>query len=300
MSGWLETYRGTVFPWEVDFLDHLTVAYYVERFEHASLNVLAAAGLTPAAGVAALRSADAYIRYQRELRAGDILHIASGVVAADATGIVLGHRLLNSETGAACATAEQRLVHVDLARGVPVPLPDRARRALDALRVAWDGPPRETRPQPPAEAAWAPTGRDTVRPVEVDALGAATLTACVHRFSAAAIHALATFGMTPSYMRQRHRGLSTFEFQLAVTGALRAGSPAEVRTALVRVGNSSIHLFHRLTEAGTGAEVATLHQLGVHLDTDARRPVPFPDALRDRARALLPGPGATREARKAD
>ena len=49
-AGWVETYRGTVFPWEVDFLDHLTVAYYVERFEHATQAVLGAAGLRPGGG----------------------------------------------------------------------------------------------------------------------------------------------------------------------------------------------------------------------------------------------------------
>jgi acyl-CoA thioesterase FadM len=37
----------------------------------------------------------------------------------------------------------------------------------------------------------------------------------------------------------------------------------------------------------TGEEVAALDQLGVHLDMDARRPTPLPDALREKARAIL-------------
>lgn len=288
-AGWVETYRGTVFPWEVDFLDHLTVAYYVERFEHATQAVLAAARLHPGAGGRTCVATDAYIRYLRELRAGDIAHVVSGVIAADETGVVLGHRLVSSETGGVCGTAEHRVVHVDVAGGDPAPLPADARRALDVLRVAWDGPAREARPSPRRPQAFRPTARDVIRPTEVDVFGRATLTAYVHRFSAAAIQALAAFGMTPGYMRHERRGLSTFEFQLAVTGRLGAGDVVEVRTALVYVGNSSLHLYHRLVDGGSGAEVAALHQLGVHLDTDARRPTPFPSALREGAQALRAG-----------
>jgi acyl-CoA thioesterase FadM len=42
-----------------------------------------------------------------------------------------------------------------------------------------------------------------------------------------------------------------------------------------------------MTNEKTGERVATLEQFGVHLDLDARRPAPLPDALRDKARAML-------------
>ncbi len=93
--------------------------------------------------------------------------------------------------------------------------------------------------------------------------------------------------MTPSYQREQRRGFSTFEFQLTTTGALRPGTPVVVRSGLLHVGSSSMRLFHVMCDARTGAEVAALHQLGVHLDLDARRPAPLPAALADKARALL-------------
>jgi acyl-CoA thioesterase FadM len=37
----------------------------------------------------------------------------------------------------------------------------------------------------------------------------------------------------------------------------------------------------------SGEVVASLEQSGVHFDQEARRPTPLPDALRERARALL-------------
>ena len=32
MSNWIETYRGTVPPWECDVTEHFTIAYYFDRF----------------------------------------------------------------------------------------------------------------------------------------------------------------------------------------------------------------------------------------------------------------------------
>jgi len=93
--------------------------------------------------------------------------------------------------------------------------------------------------------------------------------------------------MSPAYMRSEVRGLSTFEFQLSIAGALRPGDVVRVQSALVHVGNSSLRLFHRMRHAHSGEVVATLEQSGVHLDREARRPTPLPDALRAKARAML-------------
>ena len=45
MGGWLETYRGMVYRWEVDHNDHLTVAYYFARLGDAVLGLLDALDL---------------------------------------------------------------------------------------------------------------------------------------------------------------------------------------------------------------------------------------------------------------
>jgi acyl-CoA thioesterase FadM len=60
-----------------------------------------------------------------------------------------------------------------------------------------------------------------------------------------------------------------------------------VRSALAHVGNSSMRLLHVMTNERTTERIATLEQLGVHLDMDARRPTPLPDAIRERAKAVL-------------
>jgi acyl-CoA thioesterase FadM len=269
---WIETYRGTVFRWEVDSNDHLTVAYYLARFGDAAAAVLHALGVGPAP------TTDCYIHYSRELRVGDLMHVDSGVIAVEADALVLGHRLVESTEGALCTTVEHRLA---------VALPPEARRTAEARRVAWDGPKRERRPRPRTLDGFRDTARDAVKPSEVDGLGRLALAAAVHRFSAANGHAVANFGLTPRYMREASRGFSTFEFQLGFEGGVRVGDPLAVRSALTHVGNSSIRILHVMTNERSGEGVATLEQSGVQLDLDARRPAPLSPELRERALMLL-------------
>jgi acyl-CoA thioester hydrolase len=276
VGGWLETYRGTVFRWEVDHNDHLTVAYYFARIADAAAGLLGAVGL-PAAAV---RTADCFVRYQRELRVGDIMHMESGVIAAEPDGLLLGHKLFDSGAGVLCTTVEQRV-------RVASPLSAETRRAVEARRVEWDGPARERRPRPDGLAGFGDSARDTVKPVEVDVSGGAALAHYIHRFSAANGHAIAAFGMTPAYMRAEQRGFSTFEFQLELGSPLRPGDGVRVRSGIRHVGNSSLRLLHVMTREPGDEVVATLEQSGVHFDQEARRPAPLPDGLRARARALL-------------
>jgi acyl-CoA thioesterase FadM len=293
-GAWTDTYRGTVFPWETDIVEHLTVAYYFERFADATLNLLESLGL----GADYMRierrgcvTVDCYVRYMHELRVGDILHISSAVIGVDADGLRLGHRVFNSDTGVLCATVEQRTVHMELRTRASAPLPAGPRRAAESRQVTWDGPAREARWNPPAGSdGFLDSARDTVKPWEMDVFGQSAFPFYIHRFSAGGIQAFAQFGMTPAYMREQRRGMSTFEFQLAFQGELHAGDPVHVKTALLHLGNSSIRVLHRMFNGRTGGLVASLDQFGVHLDVDARRPTAFPDTLRERARAILVRP----------
>jgi acyl-CoA thioesterase FadM len=272
---WIETYRGTVFRWEVDANDHLTVAYYLSRFGDAAVKVLHDLGV-PAAPTAP--TVECFIHYSRELRVNDLLHVESGVIGVEPEGIVLGHRLVETTEGALCTTVEHRLA---------VTLTAEQRRAAEARRVAWDGPPRERRPRPTTLEGFHDSARDAVAASEVEAGGRLGLSAAIHRFSAANGHVLAGFGLTPRYMREGNRGFSTFEFQLAFESGVRVGDPIVVRSALTHVGNSSIRILHVMTNEGTGERVATLEQSGVQLDLDARRPAPLTADLRARALTRL-------------
>ena len=268
---WLETYRGTVFRWEVDHNDHFTVAYYLARIADAGRAMLHAVGAAPAPTM------DCFINYRRELRTGDVMHVSTGVIAVDGESLLLGHKIFDSASDELCTTAEQR---------VGAKLGADSRAVAESRRVTWDGPAREVRPRPRHLDRLLDAARDTVKPHEVDVTGQLALSAAVHRFSASNAHVLTTFGLTPVYMREQRRGFSTFEFQLAMAGEVQPGDVLVVRSGLVHVGNSSMQIFHLMTDARTGTEVASLHQSGVHFDQERRRPAPLPDDLRARARAI--------------
>ncbi len=287
---WRETYRGTVHRWEVDHVDHFTVAYYFARFQEVTASLLEAAGLaggsaTP--GGAACEVERCHVRYVRELRAGDLFHIQSGIAAADDGALTLVHEVYDSSDGALCSTVEQRAV-AGRSGGAAPGRAGAQRAAIEAHRVPWDppgGPPAVAWPE--SDRGFFDSARDRIRPADLDADGRATWSAYIHQFSAANGHSIAAFGMTPGYMRQERRGFSTFEFKLALSGALRAGDAAVVQSALLQVGKSSLRLLHRLSNGRTGELVATLEQAGVHLDLAARRPMPLPEALLERARGLV-------------
>jgi acyl-CoA thioesterase FadM len=81
-------------------------------------------------------------------------------------------------------------------------------------------------------------------------------------------------------MKSERRGFSTFELQLTIAAARYLGAPYLVETGITHFGTTSLRLLHRMTDPKSGAEMARLGQFGVHLDLDARRPAPWPEAIR--------------------
>ena len=276
MADWIETYRGIVKAWECDVFAHLTIAYYYEHYEDASaiaLDAFAPSSLDGRHGP--WRTAGLYVRHLREFRAGDTLHIMSAPVAAGEGRLTLGHKVFDSATGEIAATVEQSIEYaqphrIEIAGGL----------------VAWDGPAREARPPPRGDLRFVPSGRSIVKASEVGP-GGLGWQHLIHRFSAAGLHACNAIGMTARYLRENHRGFSTFELDLAITAVPAVGDHLVCSSALVQVGKSSMRIVHRMTDGRSGAEVATLGQYGVHFDMDARRPAPLPDELRGKADALM-------------
>jgi acyl-CoA thioesterase FadM len=288
---WIDTYRGTVHRWEVDNVDHFTVAYYFERFEDATAALLHTLGLDRASLAGTGRvcvTLGCHVRYLRELRMGDILHIRSGVISADSNSLLVGHEVIDSGDGALCTTVAQRMALVEMDSRTPLPLTQSQRDAAASLQIEWTGSEAaETNVDPTGADGFLETARDAIKPRELDSTGVAGFAAYIHRFSAANGHVLAAFGVTPAYLKNERRGFSTFEFNLRFGDPLRAGDLVRVQSALVHVGNSSMRILHRMTKVGASKTAATLEQAGVHLDVAARRPTPLPDEMRARAKALL-------------
>lgn len=266
MTGYSETFRGDVHPWEVDATEHFTVAYYYEKFEGATWRFLRQANADPTAA----RTLNALTHYKAELRDRDIYRIETALLEAGDTPTI-AHKLYNAETGTLCTTMQQTLTGV----------------SLSGETVAWDGDEREERSIPGDEDNWVPSLRDVARPEEADWIGNLSMAGYIHRFSTANSFIMSAFGLTPEYMTENRLGLSTFEFQLIFHDQVKPGDMIDIDSCIAQLGGSSLRLYHRVRNAETGADVAGLSQFGVQLDLDARRPSRIADDIRARAEALL-------------
>jgi acyl-CoA thioesterase FadM len=279
MTNWIETYRGTVPPWECDVTEHFTIAYYFARLEEAEPNLADALGLGKRLrGGGFARRLD--VRFVRELRAGSSFQVEGAVLGLD-EGLRLGHRFVDSANGETVTWIDERW---DLANA---PLSGEERGALDGRLATWEGPVAEIRAEPKSTEGFIPTARGRVRPADLDSAGHFGLAAIVHRFTDACIQAGSAIGMDSEYMEKSRRGFSTFELALRIGGALGLDEPYLVETGIAHLGNSSLRLVHVMTDPRSGREIARLGQYGVNLDLDARRPARWPDEVRTRAAKLV-------------
>ena len=129
MAQYLETLRGWVAAWECDTAEHFTTGYYFDRFAQSTLRMLAELGYA-SDDPSLPGTRECYVRYLRELNKGDVFHIESGVIDCNENQVVLGHRVIDSDTGELCTTMEQVLNAPAKADSTP-------------YQVEWEGPEKE-------------------------------------------------------------------------------------------------------------------------------------------------------------
>ncbi len=134
-GGYIETFRGVVYPWHCDHQGHMTTMHYVGMFDAAFWHLLSAQGFTRAyleeraTGFADVRDT---IEYRAELPVGSLVVIESGLARVGSTSVVGLHRMKNTETGAIAATCEKVTVYFDLKARRKMPLPEDLRAAMAA------------------------------------------------------------------------------------------------------------------------------------------------------------------------
>ncbi|MGF1641261.1 MAG: thioesterase family protein [Rhodospirillales bacterium] len=128
----------SVRPEWVDYNDHMNVAYYVLVFDHATDAVLEQLDLGEAyrrrTGCSVFVG-EAHVTYDREVRAGERLRVASRVLGFDGKRIVLYHEMARDGGGGVVASNEVLCLHVDLGTrrtaSWPPDVADRVRQAAD-------------------------------------------------------------------------------------------------------------------------------------------------------------------------
>ena len=218
---------------------------------------------------------DFFVRYIRELRVASAFLIQTGIIEHTGTALHLGHRVIDLADGTICTTMEHWLEGPSLAR------------IIEAARIEWTGPVRDSRAVPAGDAGWVRTGTDIVMLNEIDASKHLRVSNCVHRFSSSGGQLMSRFGWTAQYETEFDIGFSTFEMQLDLSNLPLCGALLDTQARLAHIGRSSVHIVHRILNPATGQTIATLHQLGVHLNKAARRPSPIADHIKESASASM-------------
>jgi acyl-CoA thioester hydrolase len=123
----IETYRGVVYPQQLDHMEHMNVQFYTAKFDEATWHLMSALGLTLEflqkhnKGMAALEQ---LTKYKAEVRAGELLVIKSKVLEVKDKTIRFLHVMYNPETNKEAASTELVGVHMDLQTRKACPLPD--------------------------------------------------------------------------------------------------------------------------------------------------------------------------------
>lgn len=159
MDDMLPDFRQTVRPEWIDYNGHLSEAFYVLVFGHATDSMMAGTGLGPGyieQSGCSLYTAEAHVRYLREVGEGAALTVRTRVLGVDATKVRFCHLMYAGEKpeddAGPVATSELLGVHVDRRAGRSAPLPATVRARLTALvqeAPAWAG--RAIGPVPKAD-----------------------------------------------------------------------------------------------------------------------------------------------------
>jgi acyl-CoA thioester hydrolase len=132
------TFRGTVYPWQLDHMDHFNVQFYVAMFDQSTWALLSLVGLT--AGYfkrerRAMAAVEQRISYKRELHPGDQVENRSGILEVRDKVITFFHDMRNVETGELAARAELVTVFMDAEARKSIALPPEIRERARAMIV---------------------------------------------------------------------------------------------------------------------------------------------------------------------
>jgi carnitine 3-dehydrogenase len=143
----LRTFSGRVEPAWIDYNGHMTESRYLHVFSHASDALLALIGADPTyvARGHSFYTAETHIMHLRELPKDAGFYVTTQILGADGKRLHVFQTLHRADDGAAAATCEQMLLHVDAAAGRTCPILPEVRAKLDPLVAVHAALPRPAR-----------------------------------------------------------------------------------------------------------------------------------------------------------
>jgi len=132
----IETYRGVVYPNQIDHMDHMNVQWYTSKFDEATWHLFSAVGITNKyihdnkRGMAALEQ---ITKYKSEVIAGDLLVIKSKILEVKNKTLRFFHIMYNAETEKEVATSEFVGAHLDRMKRKSCSFPENIKVKCESL-----------------------------------------------------------------------------------------------------------------------------------------------------------------------
>ena len=120
------------------------------------------------------------------------------------------------------------------------------------------------------------TYRGTVYPWHCDHVGHMNVMWYVGKFDEATWNLFAALGITPSYLRNKNRGMAAVQQNITYRRELHAGDTVTVHTGVLEMRERVIRFVHEMRNAETGEVSAVAVLTGVHIDTEQRKSCLFP------------------------
>ena len=131
------------------------------------------------------------------------------------------------------------------------------------------------------------TYKGTVYPWQCDHVGHMNIMWYVGKFDEANWNLFARIGLTPTYLRQSGCGMAAVQQNISYKRELHAGDIVEIKSRVLEVRDKTVRFLHEMRNAETGEIAATCEITGVHMDRQARKSAPFPEAIRVAAMSFL-------------
>jgi acyl-CoA thioesterase FadM len=138
----LATGGRTVPPEWIDYIGHMTDAYYFVAFTEATEAFLDHLGLGEryrAASGCGMYTVESHLCFRASVRAGEVLAYDSHLLGGDEKRLHVFHRMSQSSSGAVAATCELLFLHVNIDTERVVPMPPERWQAVARLAAAQAG-----------------------------------------------------------------------------------------------------------------------------------------------------------------
>ena len=99
------------------------------------------------------------------------------------------------------------------------------------------------------------------------------------KFDEGTWHFMARFGITPSYLKTEGRGMVAVEQNFKYFQEVNAGDLIYIKTELIEFKSKAIVFVHRMYDVEGDTPVAEGRMVGVHIDAQSRKAVPFPEGI---------------------